>query len=108
MSAGVDYWKEALAYSLGAAGVPNALTDEQAAIVAAELDGWGENQGLGAPDTPDPYEREIADLEVRHAREIADLQTQIDAYRRSVATRRNVDKSAVYVKDGAVLYDPAG
>jgi hypothetical protein len=106
-----DIWNEGLASALESVGAWDAyesLTPDQRAGASTYLSNWAECMDMGGPDTPDPSIAEIAGIRAQHQREIADLNRQIDAYRQSVATRRGVPLSDVFLnRHNEVIYGKA-
>jgi hypothetical protein len=98
-----DYWEECIAEALEDAKV--SATGDQIAIIAGWVEGAHENYGMahGYDSIPNPMISEIEMLKADHRRYIAEKDCQIECFRRSVARRRNVDISDVYLDGGDVM-----
>ena len=103
----VTYWREALETALEGVDRFEALTSEQYTEAAKTLAGWSEDRAFafGEDCIPDPMDRQHTDEIAALKREIADREREVDCYRQSVARRRHVDVSEVYLdRSGIVIY----
>lgn len=103
-----DYWHEALSASLEDKGLLIAVTSEQLKDMAKDLMNAYENIGMafGHDCIPDPKIAEIAGIKKNYEAKIKELEQREYNYRKSVATRRNVNIEAVYMdRDGSVMID---
>lgn len=100
------YWVTCIEETLGEMGLD--LTEEQIEDIAGSVEIYHENYGMshghdviscGAPDTY-RLEQENKTLKAR----ITELVKDIHSYRKSVATRRGVDVSDVYLENDTVYY----
>ena len=101
----MDYWTETIAEAFEDAGIT--ATEEQIQTVAGWAEGAHENYGMahGYDSIPSPASTEIDMLKKAHEKELEEMQRQIDCYRKSVATRRGVKMSDVYLdSQGHVMY----
>lgn len=76
-------------------------TEEQIDTVISWVIGAAENHGManGHDDIPSPKDCEIEKLKESHKKEIERLEKRDLQYRKSVASRHNVDASSVYLDD---------
>jgi len=101
----MDYWKECVEEAFEEAKI--IATKEQIAFVAEWVEGAFENFSManGYENIPNPLLGEIDRLKVKHEEEVKDLEYQTDVYKRSVARRRGVNESDVYIENGSVYYN---
>lgn len=101
----MDYWIETISEAFEDAGI--AATEEQIQTVAGWVEGAHENYGMahGYDAIPSPASTEIDRLKKAHEKELEEMQRQVDCYRKSVAFRRGVKMSDVYLdSQGNVMY----
>jgi len=98
----MDYWEECIAEAFEDAGIT--ATKEQIDTVASWVEGAHENYGMahGYDAIPNPLESEIGELKRKHKKEMDEQEEREECYKRSVARRRNVNSSDVYLEDGTV------
>jgi hypothetical protein len=102
----VDYWEDCITEAMEDAGIT--ATKEQIDTVICWVEGAHENYGMatGEEHIPNPLLAEIKDLKEGHAKEVSDFEAAEYNYRKSVATRRGVPVSSVYMdRDGSVMFD---
>ncbi len=99
----MDYWNECIEAAFSDAGIE--ATPEQIDQVAGDVEGAHENYGMafGHDAIPNPMNAELERLRKHKDAEIADLKEQIGTYRRSVARRRGVSESSVYLEHDSVM-----
>lgn len=100
-----DFLFDAVKESLEESG--ETLTDDAIDNVVAWVQGCYENksQMMGDPVDSSSVTSEIDQLKRDHKREIDELEKREIIYRQSVATRRKVDISSVYIDGDEVVYD---
>lgn len=99
-----NYYEEALKEAFEDAKIT--ASNEQINIVVSWIESAVENKSMacGYDSIPDPRESEIDKLKTNHKKELERLENQINIYRNSVAERRNVDVSDVFIEDNRVMY----
>lgn len=101
----MDYWTECISEAMEDAGI--AATKEQIDTVVTWVEGAHENYGMafGHDCIPNPLESDLKELKASHAKEIQEHENVEFNYRKSVASRRGVPVSSVYMdRDGQVMY----
>lgn len=99
----MSYWEDTVKESFEDAGIT--ATDEQIDTVISWVEGAHENYGMatGRDCIPAPRESEVDALKKQYKQEIERLESQIGVFRKSVATRRGVDESDVYLDGNSVI-----
>ena len=97
-------WHELISNTIEECGAE--MDDSTIKAIVETIEGAIENMLMidGCPATVridgDKLQRRIRELE----EEVASLQRQVKAYRSSIAQRRNVSETEIYVEDGNVFY----
>ena len=97
----IDLLAEAIMDSLDCAGVD--ISIEQAVEAAKVMQGWIENMNLGAPDTGNYIDREVADLERLLAAERNDHEARERLWEKEV--KRTLGSNVYLDRDGRLMRD---
>ena len=101
----MNYWEECIKESFEDAGIT--ATDNQIGTVVCWVEGAHENEGLatGRDCIPNPLSSEIDRLKAAYKKEVGELERAVMCYRNSVAVRRGVPVTSVYLDGDSVIYD---
>ena len=99
----MDYWEECIRESFDEAGIE--ATKEQIDTVVSWVDGAHENYGMafGHDAIPNPMESEVDKLKKRLAKQQEEYEAREFIFKNSVARRRNIDVSRVYLEGDSVM-----
>ena len=100
-----DYYAEAVEIALNDIGKPNLLNRDEMLEIAWSVLGNAENESTAfpSPSSSDIEHSALAKQKLGYEARIQELEAEIAAYQGSVARRRNVSPSDVYLDGNSVM-----
>lgn len=104
----MNYWLEALEYSLDENGAFNALTPEQREAIAKDLERAHEMHGeaTGSINIPNPLSFDLKEKERQREREKAEAERRENIFKDAIAAQYNT-RVWVSIRDGRVEVEAA-